>query len=99
MKVGAFDAITQVLDPKKRDFIDNGSKQGGFMDYLQKALGEVDALQKDTTINVDKLLLGDENYLHTTMIAYEKANLALQLTIEIRNKLLEAYQEIMRMQV
>jgi len=33
------------------------------------------------------------------MIAYEKANLALQLTIEVRNKIVEAYQEIMRMQM
>jgi len=45
------------------------------------------------------MAMGNNEYLHNTTIAYEKAILGLQLTIEIRNKLVSAYQEIMRMQV
>jgi flagellar hook-basal body complex protein FliE len=74
-------------------------KQPGFIDYLKNALGEVDGLQKEASASADKLALGNEAYLHNTMIAYEKANLAMQLTIEIRNRVMEAYQEITRMQM
>jgi flagellar hook-basal body complex protein FliE len=70
-----------------------------FITYLNNALQEVDSLQKQATENAEKLALGDQEYLHNTMIAYEKANLALQLTIEVRNKIVEAYQEIMRIQM
>lgn len=70
-----------------------------FMDYLKGALGEVDALQKEAAANAEKLALGDESYLHNTIISYEKATLALQLAIEVRNKMLDAYQEIMRIQM
>jgi flagellar hook-basal body complex protein FliE len=70
-----------------------------FISYLNDALQEVDNLQKEAAESAQKLALGEEEYLHNTMIAYEKANLALQLTIEVRNKVIEAYQEIMRMQM
>lgn len=74
-------------------------KQPGFLDYLKNALGEVDSLQKEAASSADKLALGDQAYLQNTMIAYEKANLALQLTIEVRNRIVEAYQEVSRMQM
>ncbi|MDD3853448.1 MAG: flagellar hook-basal body complex protein FliE [Syntrophomonadaceae bacterium] len=70
-----------------------------FLDYLSDALREVDKYQKEAEINAQKLALGDQDYLHNTVIAYEKANLALQFTVEIRNRLVEAYQEIMRIQM
>jgi len=78
--------------------VPNGNKTN-FISYLNDALQEVDNLQKEAAQNAQKLALGEEDYLHNTMIAYEKANLALQLTIEVRNKILEAYQEIMRIQM
>jgi len=43
--------------------------------------------------------LGKEEDLHRAIIALEKANLALGLTVQVRNKVIEAYQEIMRMQM
>jgi flagellar hook-basal body complex protein FliE len=74
------------------------SESTGFLEYLKGALGEVDQLQKVASVSADNLAAG-EGYLHNTFIAYEKANLALQLTVEVRNRIVEAYQEIMRMQV
>lgn len=47
----------------------------------------------------EKLARGENVDLHQVMIASQKANITLQATIEIRNKVIEAYQEIMRMQV
>lgn len=74
-------------------------KSPGFMDYLMGAIGEVDKLQKDAAYNAEKLAMGDQSYLHNAMIAYEKANLAMQLTVEVRNRIVESYQEIMRIQM
>lgn len=70
-----------------------------FSDYLKNALSEVDDLQKQAATSAEKLAAGDQDYLHNTIIAYEKANLALELTVEVRNKIVEAYQEIMRIQI
>jgi len=75
------------------------SKESGFINYLKDALGEVDHLQKEAASSAEKLALGGQAYLHNTVLAYEKAKLALQLTIEVRNKIVEAYQEIMRIQM
>lgn len=69
------------------------------MSYLKTALNEVDTLQKEATLSASQLILGEEENLHNTVLAYEKANLALQLTIEVRNKIVEAFQEIMRIQM
>ena len=70
-----------------------------FMDYLSAALGNVDQLQKTASTSAIDLVMGNETFLHNTLMAYDKANLALQLTIEVRNRLVESYQEIMRMQM
>lgn len=88
------------LDSKLLSSKSQGSNSPtNFLDYLSDALREVDKYQKEAEINAQKLALGDQDYLHNTVIAYEKANLALQFTVEIRNRLVEAYQEIMRIQM
>jgi len=69
-----------------------------FRAHLTEAMQEVNTLQKEGDIAFERLLAGDIEF-HDAMIAAEKANLALQLTMAIRTKLLDAYQEIMRMQV
>lgn len=70
-----------------------------FSEYLQNALTEVNNLQKTSEAANIQLAAGDNIDLHSVMIAGEKANLALQLTVQVRNKVIEAYQEVMRMQV
>ncbi|MFZ5943713.1 MAG: flagellar hook-basal body complex protein FliE [Bacillota bacterium] len=73
---------------------------GSFQNLLEKALGEVNNLQLDSDKKALVFASGNPNIdVHDVMISMEKAQLALQLTIEIRNKLVEAYQEVMRMQV
>ncbi len=97
-----FNNAISVLQPgygKKDNPNSTDNNRTGFFSYLNNALQKVDNLQKEADESAKKLVLGDQDHLHNTMIAYEKANLALQLTIEVRNKLLESYQEIMRMQM
>ncbi len=71
----------------------------GFSDLLKKAVDEVNTLQQQSADMKTKLVTGEIDDVLPVMIAAEKANLAFQLTVQIRNKVIEAYQDIMRMQV
>jgi len=73
------------------------SGEGSFARQLLDALEEVNRLQLEADRSIARLVAGEEVDLHQVDIAGEKAQLALQLTMQLRNKVLEAYQEIMRM--
>ncbi|MBI6545164.1 MAG: flagellar hook-basal body complex protein FliE [Cyanobacteria bacterium NC_groundwater_1444_Ag_S-0.65um_54_12] len=62
-------------------------------------LGQVNTMALQAGELKEQLASGEDVALHDVMIAAEKASISIQLTTQIRNKLLEAYQEIMRMQV
>ncbi|MGM0600529.1 MAG: flagellar hook-basal body complex protein FliE [Candidatus Rifleibacteriota bacterium] len=68
-----------------------------FLDSFQTAIGEVDQLGKTSEKLTQDAVLGRVDNLHDVMIAAEKAKTAMNLTIEVRGKALEAYKEIMRM--
>ncbi|MBE7559980.1 flagellar hook-basal body complex protein FliE [bacterium] len=70
-----------------------------FAEILKKSLDEVNQMQNRAGEMQVKYVTGEINNLHDVMIAVEEANLAFQATMQIRNKILEAYQELMRMQV
>jgi flagellar hook-basal body complex protein FliE len=70
----------------------------GFEGELGKALGAVEQLQQSADREAEKLALGGGN-LHEAALALEKADVALRLATKVRNKLVEAYQEVMRMSV
>lgn len=94
MKV-QFDIPTSLRTTKLGQPVQSGND---FRSHLQEALSEVNTLQQQGDAAYAQLLTGDIEF-HDAMIMAEQANLALQLTMTIRTKLLEAYQEIMRMQV
>jgi flagellar hook-basal body complex protein FliE len=70
-----------------------------FSAWLSESIGSVNQLQLDKQQAQQRFITGELNDVHTLMIASQKAELGLQLTVQVRNKMLEAYQEIMRMQV
>lgn len=70
-----------------------------FNDLLKNALDDVNQLHKDSESYTKLLALGQVDNIHDVTIASEKAKLALQMTLAIRNKVVDAYKEIMRMQV
>ena len=77
-----------------------GKKEGGkFERILQGYMEEVNKLQLNTEQLDRQLATGTLENIHEATIAAEKAALALELTIQIRNKVVEAYQEIMRMPI
>ncbi|RDI47462.1 flagellar hook-basal body complex protein FliE [Falsibacillus pallidus] len=73
--------------------------QTKFADYLKESLNEVNESQNIADKLTGQLAQGKDIDLHQVMIASQKASITMQTTIEIRNKVVEAYQEIMRMQV
>jgi len=70
-----------------------------FGQMLRQALDNVHRLQQNADLAAKKLVLGEAEDVHQVMIAMEQARLAMQLTVQVRNKLVEAYQEISRMQI
>ncbi|NMA68936.1 MAG: flagellar hook-basal body complex protein FliE [Desulfitobacterium sp.] len=78
-----------------------GAKKVGedFGAFLKDALQKVDAIQKEAEVASVGLATGQIQDLHTAVIAMEKASIALSLTVEVRNKVIDAYHEMMRMQV
>ena len=74
-----------------------GDAGTGFGNALKQALGSVNALQQAADESVREFSVDRTRDVAATLIAVEKANLGFQLTLQIRNRLLEAYQEVMRM--
>lgn len=70
-----------------------------FGDILDNSLRQVNADQVGANSAVKDLLAGRNKNIHETMLALEKADLSLKLAMQVRNKALDAYREIMRMQV
>ena len=70
-----------------------------FSDQLRELLYSVNAKQAQTNEEVGKVVTGESEDLHNAMIALEEASVSFQLMLEIRNKMLEAYQEINRMNI
>jgi len=68
----------------------------GFSDALQKLIGAVDSTNGQANQAIGNMLDGTGD-VHEAMIAMQKADTMLQLTVQIRNKLVQAYQDIMRM--
>lgn len=75
------------------------SSKESFGDVFKKFVEDVNGLQVQADEQIDKLASGEINDVHNVMIAVEEANTAMEYMVEIRNKIVEAYQEIMRMQV
>jgi flagellar hook-basal body complex protein FliE len=69
-----------------------------FADYLKKALDQVAAAEQQVHRANDLFIIGEAD-VNDVMLAAAKAELSLRLTAEVRNKVIEAYQEIMRMQI
>ncbi|WP_206810948.1 flagellar hook-basal body complex protein FliE [Paradesulfitobacterium ferrireducens] len=70
-----------------------------FSKFLQEAIDQVNALQQNAEAASAGLATGQIQDLHTAIIALEKASLSMSLTVEVRNKVLDAYNEMMRMQI
>jgi flagellar hook-basal body complex protein FliE len=74
------------------------SGDGKFLETLQQSMDQVESAQGDAATQVAQLLNGKGADLHSAMIAVEKADLSFQLMMQVRNKIVQAYQQISNMQ-
>ena len=73
---------------------------GTFADFLNDTLGKVNMNQQHADALAQRLISGDNSVnMHEVMIALQTASLSFQETVQVRNKIMNAYQEIMNMQV
>ncbi|SFM47806.1 flagellar hook-basal body complex protein FliE [Thermodesulforhabdus norvegica] len=96
MKVVRVDGI---LEPTKSNAeVSEPSKRESFWEALKDRIEEVDAFQKAADRAMEKGAIQGAEDIHEAMIRLQEAEISLRLFIEVRNKALEAYREIMRMQ-
>jgi flagellar hook-basal body complex protein FliE len=76
-----------------------GNRGGGFEQLMEEMVAKVSDLQNHADQSIQHLATGQSQGLHEVMLAVEKANVSFQLLTQVRNKAVEAYQEIMRMPV
>lgn len=90
---------TPFFQPQATPVPEPANQTDGFGDLLKQALEKVNSAQKESDKLTTGLITGEVKDVHEVMIASQKASLSMQMTMQVRNKVVEAYQEMMRMQV
>ena len=83
--------IADVTSPRKSD--------KSFANLLKESVEKVNELQKQADVAINDLVMGNNKDIVQTMVTMEKADISFRLMIQVRNKIVQAYEEIMRMQV
>ncbi len=97
--IGPLNPNLQVPELPRPHKLDEPAGGESFGQVLREAITTTNDLQKQSSQEIQKLMTGETQDLHETMIAVQKADLSFQMMMQVRNKLLQAYQEIMRMQI
>ncbi len=97
--LGPISPNLQVPEIRKQSSPSTEKAGSGFGEVLKDAISTVNELQKQSDQEIQKLMAGESQDLHTTVIAMQKADLSFQMMMQVRNKIVQAYQEIMRTQV
>lgn len=97
---GPLNAAAPVRMPELTPGVSPGRAPGaGFGDAFQSALHSVNGAQHDAAASVERFLNGEGEELHQVAMAQQKAALTFDLFLQVRNKVVQAYQEVMRLQV
>jgi flagellar hook-basal body complex protein FliE len=95
--INSVDSLSAIANQQTARKPSEGSVDFGAV--LQDAIQQVSALQNQAGDDVQKVLTGEITDIHSAMIAVQKADISFQMMMQVRNKIVSAYQEIMRMQV
>jgi flagellar hook-basal body complex protein FliE len=74
-------------------------RPGEFKNLFESSLGQLEGLRADANQAVETFLSGQGGELHSVVLATQRAELAFELGLQLRNKVVQAYQEVMRMQM
>lgn len=89
-----FNNVAKPLAPGQTD-----PSSKSFADTLKDAVGQVNTLQKDSDKQMQALATGQTSDVPQVMMAAEKADIALRMMVQVRNKIIQAYEDVMKMQV
>ena len=95
----AIQAVAPLLTPAQPATSQVTQAATSFGDILTSLVAQTNGQQENADLAMQQLHAGGEKNLHEAMIAMEKADISLRYTIQVRNKAIDAYQEVMRMQV
>jgi len=90
---------SQIKAAENKATLNLNEGEKSFASTLKDAVQEVNKMQKDADVLMQKLATGKTKNIPEVMIATEKADIAFKLMVQVRNKVIDAYQEIMKMQV
>jgi flagellar hook-basal body complex protein FliE len=76
-----------------------GGEGPSFTNVLSSAINEVESSRSSAAASVDQFLSGEGGDLHSTILASQRADLEFQMFMQVRNKIVSAYQEVMKMQL
>jgi flagellar hook-basal body complex protein FliE len=80
--------------------LEGGPEAGrSFGEFLQESITKVNSLQNEANVAMEKLASGESQNLHETLLAVEKAEISFKMINQIRTKVLDAYRDIMKMQI
>src|SRR5258706_2935515 len=79
--------------------VEKSSESSAFREVLTAAIDKVEGSRKAATDSVQQFLHGDSEDIHTVGLATQRADLEMELFLQVRNKVVQAYQEVMRMQM
>ncbi len=92
--------VSTIAVPQAAPAASSGSAgAGGFQSVLEGMIGRVEQTQAQATQAAQNFLSGGDEELHSVALAAQRADLQFDLFLQVRNKAVSAYQEIMRMQV
>ncbi len=77
----------------------SGSRPGDFQKLFESAVNKVEGMRVNAEQSAERFLSGESEELHQTALATQRAEIAFDLFLQVRNKVVQAYQEVMRMQV
>lgn len=94
-----FSPIPAMLDIQPAFKGSAASQPGVFQSVLENSVNKVEELRKTSDQTVANFLAGEQEDTHSVIMATQKAELAFDLFLQVRNKVVQAYQEVMRMQM
>lgn len=95
-------SISRVQAPVTIDSPQNSPKRGGdteFSSVLETAIDQVERSRQNAADSIRQLLNGEKEEIHSTVLATQQAELQFEMFLQVRNKVVSAYQEVMKMQV
>ena len=99
MNINAYIKNTKIFNELQKSEVEGEKKSNNFLDTLKEKLSEVNDKQIEADNLTQKFIKGEEDDVHKVMLSTEEAKMSLELAVQIRNKLIDAYEEFNRMQI